>query len=106
MPNTRSRIELTEEEQRELIDDTRIFQSTSIDPDRLPHLVPMLFVFDDEELLAFTIYGSSQKVKNLERDQRVTTRSETGDTYDQVRILSIDGRAEIIHDPHVTARAL
>lgn len=106
MANARARIQLTEEEQRELIEDARILQIASIDPDGRPHLVPMWFVFDDEGVIAFTTYGASQKVKNLERDPRITALAETGDAYDQVRGLSIDGRAEVIRDPHVTARAL
>jgi PPOX class probable F420-dependent enzyme len=106
MPNAQSRIELTAEEQRELIEDARILQIASIDPDGLPHLVPMWFVFDDEGVLTFTACGSSQKVKNLERNPRFTALTETGDAYDQVLDFSIDGRAEIVRDPHVTARAL
>ena len=106
MANARARIQLTEEEQRELIEDARILQIASIDTDGRPHLVPMWFVFDDDGVMAFTTYGSSQKVKNLERDPRITALAETGDAYDQVRGLSIDGSAEIIRDPHVSARAL
>lgn len=106
MANARARIQLTEEEQRELIEEARILQIASIDPDGRPHLVPMWFVYDDDGVMAFTTYGSSQKVKNLERDPRITALAETGDAYDQVRGLSIDGRAEVIRDPHVTARAL
>lgn len=106
MPNARSRIQLTNEEQRELIEDARILQIASINPDGRPHLVPMWFVYDDEGVLVFTTYGSSQKVKNLKRDPRITALAETGDAYDQVRGLSIDGRAEVVRDPRVTARAL
>jgi PPOX class probable F420-dependent enzyme len=98
MPNARSRIELSE--------DARILQIASIDPGGLPHLVPMWFVFDDDGVLTFTACGSSQKVKNLERNPRFTALTETGDAYDQVLDFSIDGRAEIVRDPHVTARAL
>lgn len=98
MPNARSRIELSE--------DARILQIASIDPGGLPHLVPMWFVFDDDGVLTFTACGSSQKVKNLEHNPRFTALTETGDAYDQVLDFSIDGRAEIVRDPHVTARAL
>ena len=106
MPNARSRIQLTEEEQRELIETARILQIASINPDGRPHLIPMWFVLDDEGVLAFTTYGTSQKVRNLERDPRITALAETGDAYDQLRGLSIDGRAEIVRDPRVTARVL
>jgi len=106
MPNRRAAIELTAEEQRELLETARILQVASLNPDGRPHLVPMWFELDDEGLIAFTTYGTSQKVVNLERDPRITVLLETGDAYDQLRGMSIDGRAEVVRDPHVTARTL
>ena len=106
MVNQRERIQLTTEEQRELIDDSRVMQVASINPDGRPHLVPMWFAFDDAGAIVFTTYGRSQKIQNLERDPRVTLLFETGDAYNQVRGLSIDASAEVIRDPSVTAATL
>jgi len=106
MPNRRAAIELTAEEQRELLESARILQVASLNPDGRPHLVPMWFELDDEGLIAFTTYGTSQKVVNLERDPRITVLLETGDAYDQLRGMSIDGRAEVVRDPLITARTL
>jgi len=106
MPNARSRIELTEAEQQELLEHAQILQVASIGPDGRPHLVPMWFVRDDEGVLAFTTYGAAQKVKNLERDPRITVLAETGEAYNELRGISIDGEAEIVRDPQVTARVL
>jgi PPOX class probable F420-dependent enzyme len=106
MSNARDRIRLSEAEQHELLEDARVLQIASILPDGRPHLVPMWFARDDEGLLIFSTYGSSQKIKNLERDPRITALAETGHEYDEVRGLSIDGRAEIVRDPHVTTRTL
>jgi PPOX class probable F420-dependent enzyme len=104
--NRRSRIELSEEEQAELLRSARILQVASINADGRPHLVPMWFDFDDEGLLVFTTYGTSQKVRNLERDPRITVLAEAGDAYDQLRGVSYDATAEVVRDPHVTARTL
>ncbi len=106
MPNARDRIRLTEAEQDELLDGAQTLQIASILPDGRPHLVPMWFARDDDGLLIFSTYGSSQKILNLERDPRITALAETGTEYDQVRGLSIDGTAEVIRDPHVTMRTL
>jgi PPOX class probable F420-dependent enzyme len=103
---SRDRITLTEAEQRELLEAARVLQVASIGPDGRPHLVPMWFVHDDDGLLAFTTYGAAQKVKNLERDPRVTVLAETGTAYNELRGISIDGRAEIVRDPPRTARVL
>lgn len=106
MTNQRSRIELSEAEQQELLRSSRILQVASINPDGRPHLVPMWFDFDDEGVLIFTTYGRSQKVRNLERDPRMTALAEAGEAYNELRGLSIDATAEIVRDPQVTARSL
>ena len=105
-PNQRERIQLTAEEQRELIASQRVMQVASINPDGRPHLVPMWFELDDRGAIVFTTYGRSQKVQNLERDPRVTLLFETGVEYNQVRGVSVDATAEVIRDPHVTAHVL
>jgi PPOX class probable F420-dependent enzyme len=106
MPKGRTAIELNEAEQDELLRHARILQVASINADGRPHLVPMWFEIDDEGVIVFTTYGTSQKVVNLERDPRVTVLAETGDAYNELRGVSIDGRAEVVRDPHVTTRTL
>jgi len=106
MPNPRARLVLTEAEQTELLREARTLQVASINRDGTPHLVPMWFVIDDDGLLAFTTYRTSQKVRNLERDPRITVLAETGSVYNELRGVSIDGRAEVIADAAVTARIL
>ena len=106
MVNQRERIQLTTEQQRELIVGARVMQVASINPDGRPHLVPMWFELDDDGAIVFTTYGRSQKIQNLERDPRVTLLFETGDAYNEVRGLAIDATAEVIRDPHLTAATL
>tara|TARA_Y100000588_G_scaffold325040_1_gene358545 strand:+ start:243 stop:713 length:471 start_codon:yes stop_codon:yes gene_type:complete len=106
MPNTRDQIRLNKAEQDELLDSVTTLQIASILPDGRPHLVPMWFARDDNGLLVFSTYARSQKIKNLERDARITALAETGDTYDQVRGLSIEGVAEIIRDASITMRTM
>lgn len=106
MVNQRERIQLTADEQEELIASSRVVQIASINPDGRPHLVPMWFERDDEGRLVFTTYGRSQKIQNLERDPRVTLLFETGEAYGEIRGLSVDTTAEVVRDPHVTAATL
>lgn len=106
MPNPRARLVLTEAEQAELLREARVLQVASINRDGTPHLVPMWFVLDDDGLISFTTYGTSQKVRNLERDSRVTVLVEAGTAYQDLRGISIDARAEIVRDPPLTARLM
>lgn len=106
MPNPRARLVLTEVEQAELLNEARVLQVASINRDGTPHLVPMWFVLDDEGVIAFTTYATAQKTLNLDRDPRITVLAETGTTYNELRGVSIDARAEVVRDPQVTARIL
>lgn len=106
MPNPRTALVLTEAEQAELLREARVLQVASINRDGTPHLVPMWFTLDDDGLIAFTTYGTSQKVRNLERDPRITVLVEAGTAYNELRGVSIDGRAEVVRDPQVTARIM
>ncbi len=104
MPNSRAHLELTPDEQRALLEEARTIYIASIGGSGRPHLVPMWFALDDEGRIAFTTYGVSQKVRNLERDPRITALAEAGSAYNELRGVSVDGRAEIVRDPMVTAR--
>ena len=104
MPNPRARLALTDAEQRELLAEARTLYVASVGADGRPHLVPMWFALDDAGLIAFTTYGTAQKVRNLERDARITVLAEVGAAYNELRGVSIDGRAEVVRDPVITTR--
>jgi PPOX class probable F420-dependent enzyme len=106
MVNQRSRIALTDDEQRELLESARTIHIATINGDGRPHVVPMWFELDDDGLIVFTTYEKAQKVANLERDPRLTAMLETGEAYNELRGMSIDGDAEVVRDPHVTMRTL
>ena len=99
MVNKRGIIELDDIEIRKLLKTERVLQVASINKNGTPHLVPMWFVVEQDGSLVFTTYGRSQKVKNLERDPRVTLLVESGERYDELKGVVIDGIAEIIRDP-------
>jgi hypothetical protein len=48
-------------------------------------------------------YAKSQKVRNLERDDRCTLQVEAGETYDQLRGLMLKARAVIHRDVETVA---
>ncbi|HSE55886.1 MAG TPA: pyridoxamine 5'-phosphate oxidase family protein, partial [Nocardioidaceae bacterium] len=66
-------------------------------PDGSPHLTTLFYVVD-EGRMAFWTYARSQKIKNLERDPRITCLVETGDDYFELRGVSVSGHAELVTD--------
>jgi PPOX class probable F420-dependent enzyme len=90
----RGEIQLSAEEQRELIDSERIVVVSSLGPRGWPHSMPLWYVPREGDIWIYT-YAKSQKVKNLERDPRATLLVETGHEYAELRGLEIEARAEI-----------
>lgn len=107
MPSRRADIALTPDEQRQLIEEEGwTLQVASIGPKGYPHLVAMWYVLDDDGTIVFTTYRRSQKVLNLRRNPKMTVMLESGRAYAELRGLVIEADAEIIDDPHYTAKVM
>lgn len=63
-----------------------------------PHAVAMFYALDDDLTIRFATYASSQKVKNIERDPKVTLLVETGTAYSELQGVMIQGHARIEND--------
>jgi PPOX class probable F420-dependent enzyme len=93
----RDQIELTPEEQRELLESERVVHVATMGPRGWPHVMPLWYVIRDCEIWVWT-YAKSQKVKNLERDSRATLLIETGEEYQELRGIQVEAEAELIRD--------
>ena len=60
-------------------------------------MTALWYVMRDSEPWSWT-YAKSQKVKNLERDDRVTVLVESGHQYNELRGVMIKARAELHRD--------
>ncbi len=97
MASRRDQIKLTPEEQLQLLDEERVVVATSIGPRGWPHSMPLWFVVRDGDIWAWT-FAKSQKVKNLERDNRCTLLVEAGHEYQELRGIQIEAETEIVRD--------
>ncbi|WP_039799601.1 pyridoxamine 5'-phosphate oxidase family protein [Nocardia araoensis] len=95
--NQRAQIVMSDTEITEFLERSRIAALATIGPKGTPHLTAMWYALIDGEIW-FETKAKSQKAVNLRRDPRVTCMIEAGDTYDQLRGVSIEGRAEIVED--------
>jgi PPOX class probable F420-dependent enzyme len=93
----RGEIQLSEDEQRELIESERIVVVSSLGTRGWPHSMPLWYVPRSGEVWIYT-YAKSQKVRNLERDPRATLLIETGREYAELRGMEIEAEAEIHRD--------
>ncbi|MFI7666525.1 pyridoxamine 5'-phosphate oxidase family protein [Nocardia sp. NPDC049526] len=96
--NQRAQIVMSDAEISEFLERSRIATLATIGPNGAPHLTAMWYGLIDGEIW-FETKAKSQKAVNLRRDPRVTCMVEAGQTYNQLRGVSIEGHAEIIDDP-------
>jgi PPOX class probable F420-dependent enzyme len=97
MSGSRDQVKLSDEEVLELLGENLKVQVAANGHDGFPHLTTLFYVVRDGKI-AFWTYGRSQKIRNLERDPRVTALVEDGVDYFELRGVSIEGRAEIVRD--------
>ena len=95
MAKSRDAIRMNEVETAAFLDECRSLQVATLDRNGAPHLTTLWFAVKDGEFL-FETYGKSQKIVNLRRDPRIAVLCEAGETYDQLRGVSVQGRAEIV----------
>ena len=63
-----------------------------------PHAVAMFYALDDDLTIRLATHGASQKIRNIERDPRVTLLVESGTAYGELRGVMIEGEARIETD--------
>lgn len=97
MSSGRDQVRLSEEEVQALLEENLKVQVAANGHQGYPHLTTLFYVVRDGKI-AFWTYGRSQKIVNLERDDRVTALVEDGTDYFELRGVSIEGRAEIVRD--------
>lgn len=95
----RTDISMTQAEIERLLDEGRSLQVATNGADGYPHLTTLWYYLVDG-LVTFRSFTKSQRIVNLTRDPRITVLVETGETYDQLRGVMIQGRAELNADPH------
>jgi len=100
MVNQRAQIVMSHDEVVEFLHQQRGSTVATLGPKGQMNLVAMWYAVLDEHVWIET-KRKSQKVVNLRRDPRMSFLVETGDTYDQLRGIALEGRGEVVDDPDV-----
>ena len=91
---------MTPDEVRAFLDEERVVVCASNGRSGWPHLMPLWYLVRDDELWGWT-YAKSQKVRNMERDPRVSLQVETGEAYEELRGVMLECDAVLHRDPQV-----
>ena len=95
--NRRDVIRMNDDEVDAFIEEQKSLQVGTIERDGSIHLSTLWFARIDKRVV-FETYTKSQKIKNLQRDPRITLLWEDGDVYDQLRGVMIKGTARLVTD--------
>ena len=94
----RNLIRMSDDEIRDFIRSRKTIILNSIAPGGYPHPMPMWFVLEDGGAIRMTTFRASQKVKNIQREPRVSLLAESGVEYGELMGVVFYGKAEIIDD--------
>ncbi len=94
MASRRDQIRMTADELRDFLDEQKVMSVATLGPKGRPHLVPLWYVRQGDELTGWT-YAKSQKARNLERDPRATVQVEDGVLYHELRGAMLECDVEI-----------
>lgn len=96
--NQRAQIVMSPDEIATFLQRQRVATLATVGPSGRPHLVAMWYAVIDG-VLWFETKAKSQKATNLRRDGRVTVLVESGDTYDTLRGVALEGHGTVVDDP-------
>jgi len=71
---------------------------TTLGPDGFPHTVPLGYFRMGDEVCLGTMEGT-RKVRNVDREPRVSLMLETGQAGRELKGLLIQGEAEVVREP-------
>jgi PPOX class probable F420-dependent enzyme len=100
MAKRRGEIRMSDDEIWKFIEERRSMQVATIGADGAPHLTTLWFAIVDGEIV-FETFTKSQKIVNLRRDPRIAVLFEDGHQYNELRGVTINGRAVLHSDPAV-----
>ena len=102
----RDQIRMTEQEVRDFLVSHKTISVISNGVDGFPHPMPMWFAVDEDGTVRMSTFRKSQKVKNIQRNPRVSLLAEDGEEYGVLRGVVIYGKAEVADDLEAVKKTL
>ena len=88
---------MSQDEIHAFLDEEKTVSVATLGPKGRPHLVPLWYVRDGDDLRGWT-FAKSQKAKNLERDPHATLQVEAGVDYAELRGVMFECDVDVERD--------
>lgn len=94
----RDQIVMTPDEITKFLESKKTMTIVSNGVGGFPHPMPMWFARDPDGSIRMATYRTSQKIKNIQRDPRVSLLAEEGVEYAELKGVVMYGNAELVDD--------
>ena len=102
MAKKRDQIKMSEQDVARFLDEQRVMNVSTLGRDGWPHMTSLWYVMRDSEPWVWT-YAKSQKIRNIERDERATLLVEAGHEYHELMGVMLKARAELHREVEAVA---
>lgn len=92
----RDQIRMSDDEVLAFVSEQRVVTAATMNPNGRPHLAPLWYLPREGPRLEAWTYASSQKARNLQRSPLATVQLEAGDSYDQLRGVTMECDVELL----------
>ena len=106
MASRRDTIQMTDAEVKAFLGTHKTIIINSNGPGGYPHPMPMWFSVDDDGQVRMTTFRKSQKVRNIQRDPRVSLLVEAGREYNELQGVVLYGNARVVDELEEVKRTL
>jgi PPOX class probable F420-dependent enzyme len=87
---------MSQDEVKAFLDTSKTMILCSIGAGGVPHPMPMWYGVEPDGAIVMTTFTKSQKIRNLERDPRVSLLVEAGEQYAELQGVVVYGEAELV----------
>ena len=84
-------IELSEDERWELLGSNAVARMATVDPNGLPHVVPIWYVAERDQGIYFSTPSDTAKVRHLEAKPKASLTVDEGESYFELRAVIAEG---------------
>ncbi|OLT38697.1 pyridoxamine 5'-phosphate oxidase [Saccharomonospora sp. CUA-673] len=99
----RDQIRMSDDELRAYVAEQRVINVATMSPNGRPHLAPLWYFPAGGGRLSTWTYRKSQKVANLMRLAQATVLIESGESYEQLRGVSMECDVEFVEETDTVA---
>ncbi|MEE8401769.1 MAG: pyridoxamine 5'-phosphate oxidase family protein [Candidatus Hydrothermarchaeaceae archaeon] len=95
--------EMTDDEKEKFLEEQKVMRLATLSPNGTIHLVAMWYILIDGDIY-FSTVSNSKKARNLSAQSKISIIIDTGEGFELIKGVAIEGRAKPTTDEGIIAR--